>query len=176
MTINPAHVAVLAGTWVTDSTATTAAFHGKGIGGQKVRGTIPVNAARIEVGGSGRPLTVDAVLDATGLESGNARRDKDLRSKRFLKADTNPVMRFTAATVRESATGWTVEGTLSAAGARCEVTLDVEVVDGAASDPDGARRVRAEGQVDLRALGIKVPSVMVRRRVRLEIDALLRRA
>jgi hypothetical protein len=34
----------------------------------------------------------------------------------------------------------------------------------------------ATGSLDRRALGIKVPSLMVRRQVRLEIDALLRRA
>ena len=174
MTTNPTHTTVLAGTWTVDAASTTAAFHAVGLGGAKVRSTIPVDAGRVEVGGSGSPLTVDAVLDATGVDTGNARRDKDLRSKRFLKADTNPVMRFTAATVRESPTGWTVEGTLSAAGARCEITLAVEPVTGPATAD--SRRVRAEGQVDLRALGIKVPSVMVRRRVRLEIDALLRRA
>jgi polyisoprenoid-binding protein YceI len=174
MTTNPAHVAVRAGTWVADSTATTAAFHGKGVGGQKVRGTIPVNAARIEVGGSGRPLTVDAVLDATGLESGNARRDKDLRSKRFLDVERHPVIRFTAGDVTEAAGSWTVRGTLAAAGASCPVTLDVRVVEG--SPEAGECRVVATATIDRADLGIKVPSFLVRRAVRLEIDALLRRA
>jgi polyisoprenoid-binding protein YceI len=170
MTTNPTRTTVLAGTWTVDTSATTAAFHAVGLGGAKVRGTIPVDAGRVEVGGSGTPLTVDAVLDAAAVDTGNARRDKDLRSKRFLKVDTYPVIRFAAGTVRESATGWTVEGTLSAAGAQCPVRLDVET--GPASD--GTCRVRATGQVDLRSLGIKVPSFMVRRRVLLEIDALLR--
>ena len=174
MTTNPASTTVLAGTWTVDAASTTAAFHAVGLGGAKVRGTIPVDAGRVEVGGSGTPLTVDAVLDATGVDTGNARRDKDLRSKRFLKTDTNPVLRFAAGTVRGSAAGWTVEGTLSAAGSRCDLTLDVEAVDGPAAD--GTCRVRATGQVDLRSLGIKVPSFMVRRRVALEIDAQLRHA
>jgi len=170
MTTNPTRTTVHAGTWTVDAAATTAAFHAVGLGGAKVRGTIPVDAGRIEVGGSGSPLTVDAVLDATGVDTGNARRDKDLRSKRFLKVDTNPVIRFSAATVRESAAGWTLEGTLSAAGVQCPITLAVET--GPVSD--GSSRVRATGEVDLRSLGIKVPSFMVRRRVRLEIDAMLR--
>lgn len=179
MTTNPTRTAVHAGTWTVDVTSTTAAFHAVGLGGAKVRGTIPVDAGRVEVGGSGTPLTVVAVLDATGVDTGNARRDKDLRSKRFLKTDTNPVLRF-AATVRESAAGWTLEGTLSAAGAECPVVLAVEAAGAAeAADGtarDGACRVRATGQVDLRALGIRVPSFAVRRRVTIEIDALLRRA
>ena len=81
MTVNPT---VLAGTWTVDAADTIATFHAVGMGGSKVRGTIPVDAGRVEVGGSGRPLSVDAVLDATGIATGNDRRDKDLRSKRFL--------------------------------------------------------------------------------------------
>jgi polyisoprenoid-binding protein YceI len=174
MTTQPARSAVVAGTWTVDTAATTAAFHGTGIGGQKVRGTIPVDAGRIEVGGSGRPLTVDAVLDAARLESGNARRDKDLRSKRFLDVEKNPVIRFTGGDVTEAADGWTVRGTLAAAGASCPVTLDIRVTDG---DPQaGECRVVATTTVDRAQLGIKVPSFMVRRTVRIEIDALLRRA
>jgi polyisoprenoid-binding protein YceI len=174
MTTNPTRTTVHAGTWTVDVTSTTAAFHAVGLGGVKVRGTIPVDAGRVEVGGSGSPLTVDAVLDPAGVDTGNARRDRDLRSKRFLKADTNPVMRFAAETVRGSAAGWTVEGTLSAAGTRCPLTLDVEVVAGSATD--SGCRVRATGTLDLRALGIKVPPFVIRRQVRVEIDALLRRA
>jgi polyisoprenoid-binding protein YceI len=176
MTTNPTSTRILAGTWVVDTGATTAAFHGIGIGGAKVAGTIPVDAGRVEVGGSGRPLTVDAVLDAAGIASGNERRDKDLRSKRFLKVDTHPVIRFTGNHVTETAAGWTVEGTLGAAGAECAVSLDVRVLEGSPSDPAGHCRVMATGSLDRRALGIKVPSLMVRRQVRLEIDALLRRA
>jgi polyisoprenoid-binding protein YceI len=174
MTTNSTRTTVHAGTWAVDVSSTTAAFRATELTGIPVPGTIPVDAGRIEVGGSGSPLTVVAVLDATGVDTGKARRDKDLRSKRFLKADTNPVMRFTSTSVRESAAGWTVEGTLSAAGTRCAVTLDVEVVAGSVSGDDC--RVRATGTVDLRALGIKVPSFVIRRQVRVEIDALLRRA
>ena len=175
MTTNPIRTTVQAGTWTVETASTTATFHAVGLGGAKVRGTIPVDAGRVEVGGSGRPLSVVAVLDAAGVDTGNQRRDKDLRSKRFLRTDTNPVMRFAAATVRESATGWTVEGTLAAAGAECPVVLDVELVAGSPSDPAGGVRVLATGTVDLRAFGITVPSLIVRRRVRLEVDALLRR-
>jgi len=174
MTTNPAHATVLAGTWTVDTSATTATFHAKGIGGAKVRGTVPVDAGRAEVGGSGRPLGVDAVLDATRIDTGNARRDKDLRSKRFLKVDTNPVIRFSCGDVTESATGWTVSGVLAAAGAECPVTLDVRLTAGTPHSTEC--RVVATATIDRATLGIKVPSFMVRREVRLEIDALLRRS
>jgi polyisoprenoid-binding protein YceI len=174
MNTRPTNVTVLAGTWTVDAAATTAAFHGTGIGGQKVRGTIPVDAGRVEVGGSGRPLGVDTVLDATKIESGNPRRDKDLRSKRFLKVDTYPVIRFSGGDVRETPTGWTVAGVLSAAGAQCPVTLDVRLTSGTPHDTEC--RVLATATIDRASLGIKAPSFLVRRTVRLEIDALLRRA
>ena len=173
MNPRPAHVSVLAGTWTVDPAATVAAFHAVGIGGHKVRGTIPVDAGRIEIGGSGRPLGVDTVLDPSKLESGNPRRDKDLRSKRFLKTDTYPVIRFSGGDVRETPTGWSVAGVLNAAGATCPVTLDVRLTDGTPHDAEC--RVLATATIDRTALGIKVPSFMVRRAVRLEIDALLRR-
>jgi polyisoprenoid-binding protein YceI len=171
MTSQPA---VLAGTWAVDVAATTAAFVARGIGGAKVRGTIPVHAGRVEVGGSGRPLAVDAVLDAAKIDTGNQRRDKDLRSGRFLRTDAHPVIRFSADQVDGSADGWTVTGVLAAAGGRCPVTLDVRLT---AGTPDGAEcRVTATTTVDRAALGIKVPAILVRREVCIEIDALLRRA
>jgi polyisoprenoid-binding protein YceI len=165
---------VLAGTWIVDTAATTATFHAVGLGGAKVRGTIPVDAGRIEVGGSGRPLGVDVVLDAAGIDTGHARRDKDLRSRRFLKTDTYPVVRYTASSVTASDTGWTVDGVLTAAGAECPLTLDVRLTTGF---PDGGEcRVLATGTLDRRALGIKAPSFLVRRTVHLEIDAALHSA
>lgn len=174
MNTSPAHVTVLAGTWTVDPAATTAAFHATGLGGHAVRGTIPVDAGRVEVGGSGRPLGVDTVLDASKVDTGNPRRDKDLRSKRFLKTDTHPVIRFSGGDVRDTPTGWSVAGVLSAAGERCPVTLDVRLTEG--TPQDATCRVLATATLDRMALGIKVPGFMVRRTVRLEIDALLRRA
>ena len=168
------HASVLSGTWAVDPAATTAAFHATALGGRPVHGTIPVDAGRIEVGGSGRPLGVDTVLDASKIDTGNARRDKDLRSKRFLKVDTYPVIRFSGSEVRETATGWSVSGVLSAAGAQCPVTLDVRLAAGTPLDSEC--RVVATATIDRTSLGIKAPSFMVRRTVRLEIDALLRRA
>ncbi len=168
-----ARTAVLAGTWVVDAAATTAAFRATGVC-YPVRGTVPVDAGRVEIGGSGRPLSVDVVLDATRIDTGNARRDKDLRSPRFLGTDAHPVIRFSTQKVSASPDGWTVDGILSAAGGQCPVTLDVRLAAG--SPEDGECRVTATGTVDRADLGIAVPAILVRRRVRLEIDALMRRA
>jgi polyisoprenoid-binding protein YceI len=149
---HPHHVH--AGTWTVDAAATTAAFHAVGLGGAKVRGHDPGRRRTYRGRRLGQPAHVDAVLDATGVDTGKRPARQDLRSKRFLKVDTNPVIRFSAATVRDPAAGWTLEGTLSAAGVQCPITLAVET--GPVSD--GSSRVRATGEVDLRSLGIKVPS------------------
>ena len=75
---------VAAGIWTVDLAHTRAAFAARHLFGQTVHGTIAVTAGTIEVGKDGRPQRFHATLDPASIDTGHARRDADLRGKRFL--------------------------------------------------------------------------------------------
>lgn len=159
---------VLPGTWVLDPDRSSAHFTARGLG--TAHGTVPVTAGRVEVTAAGLPVAVDAVLDIAALATGSDRRDKDLRSPRFLDTATHPVMRFESRTCTVTPEGWQVAGVLRVAGHDAPVTLDVRTEDGGLPTE---RTVVATGVLDRRDAGVNAPSILIRRQVRLEIRAVL---
>ena len=87
---------VAAGTWTVDLAHTRAAFAARHLFGSTVPGTIAVTAGTIEVGTDGRPVRFHATLDPASIDTGNARRDSDLRGRRFLAVDAHPLMEVAA--------------------------------------------------------------------------------
>lgn len=155
------------GTWTADTTRTRAGFTARGLFGA-VQGTIPVTAATVEVGADGRPARLRATLAPAAVDTGNARRDKDLRSKRFLKVDDHPVMEVTAARIERRVDGWYADAVVRVAGGEAPLRLS-GTLDGAG---DGARlRVSGTGRLDIRTVGIRVPGFMVRRHVDITVSA-----
>ena len=160
-----------AGLWTVDLTSTTASFEVSNFFVNRVPGTLAVRSGAVRTDDQGRPTTIEAVLDAASIATGNARRDKDLRSARFLDVAEHPEMRYTGSTV--SATeegGWTVTGSLVVGG--CEAPMDLEV-SLRRSSVAGTLQVVARGTVDRAAAGIKAPSFMIGRHVDVTIDAVL---
>ncbi len=133
-----------------------------------VRGTVPVISAEIEVDEAGHPVAVRARLDLAGLDTGNRRRDQDLRSARFFDTDQNPVLRFESTSVSApDPLGPTerrqVVGRLSVGKNRAEVEFTVE-----RTGPD---TFVGTGRLDRRGLGISAPALMIRPEVTFEISA-----
>jgi polyisoprenoid-binding protein YceI len=183
---------VAAGTWAVDLARTRAAFAARHLFGQTVHGTIAVTAGTIEVGTDGRPQRFHATLDPASVGTGHARRDKDLRSKRFLAVGAYPLMEVVADRIAATADGWYADAVLRAHGReaplRIDATLDA-ALDGALNAPlDGALDAALDGtatepglqvsgtaRLDLRDLGIRVPGFFVRRFVSLSVTAQLKR-
>ncbi|HKD98944.1 MAG TPA: YceI family protein [Micromonosporaceae bacterium] len=159
------------GTWTVDTTQTTASFTARGLTGA-VRGTIPVTAATIEVGNAGRPARLRATLDPAAIDTGNARRDKDLRSGRFLKVDDHPAMEVAADRFEQTGHGWCTDATLRVAGHSTRLHIE-----GGLEEAAGAARMRLTGtaRLDIRTVGIRVPGFMVRRYVEIAVTAELTR-
>jgi polyisoprenoid-binding protein YceI len=143
-----------------DPAVTSARFTARSLS-RAVPGTIPVRSAGIEVDEAGRPVSVTAELDLAGIDTGNPRRDKDLRSKRFFDTDRTPHLRFSSTSVTDEPDGWRVTGTLTTGERRCEVVLSVR-----RTGPDG---FTATGTLDRRDFGIKAPPFLIGRNVTLEI-------
>jgi polyisoprenoid-binding protein YceI len=167
-TTSPAGLVV--GRWVLDVASSTATFHVASLG-RTVTGTVPFIEGTVDTGPDGLPSAITGSLDLGAIDTGNARRDADLRKPRFLDLDTHPTMAFAADTVTAAPAGWTVAGRLSARGSSVRLTGDVAV-----SRQDQSATLTGHTRVDRRALGIRAPRIMMGRQVDITVTATVRRA
>ena len=167
-----AMTSVAAGTWTVDLAHTRAAFAARHLFGSTVHGTIAVTAGTIEVGTAGHPVRLHATLDPASIDTGNARRDSDLRGKRFLAVDAYPLIEVAADRIAATARGWHVDAVLCGHGREAPVRIDA-LLEGAATAP--RLQVSGTARLDLRDAGIRVPGWLVRRFVDLSVSAQLTR-
>jgi polyisoprenoid-binding protein YceI len=132
--------------------------------GRFVTGTVPVAEAWVDVSAAGRPAQVHAVLDLRAIDTGNARRDRDLQKPSLLHTAEHPMLLFTGQPER-SDDGWTVTGTLAGRSA-ATVTLAVDVT---ATGPQEVT-VRGTTVVDRRALGVRAPRVLIGHWLRITVE------
>src|SRR5690242_13545839 len=86
--------------------------------------TVTVTRADAYVDAEPRHCSVDAVLDAASFHTGNPRRDKDVRSARFLDAAHHPQLAFHGTGVRLNRDGTaTLNGELTVKGQGTNVML-----------------------------------------------------
>jgi polyisoprenoid-binding protein YceI len=158
---------VAAGTWTVDLAHTRASFAARHLLGQTVYGAITVTAGTIEVGQDGRPHRLHATLDPTSIDTGHARRDSDLRGKRFLAVDAYPLMEVVADRIAATANGWCADAVLRGCGYEAPLRIDATL------ESAGARCLRVSGsaRLDLRDVGIRVPGFLVRRFVDVSVSA-----
>jgi len=145
---------VLPGDWVADPGTCTLAFAVRNFALHTVTGQIPLTSAVVHVGPSGEPDSIRAELDADGIRTGNPRRDRDLRGRRFLATGRWPVITFEAGYIKPVQTGWTVSGTLTVKDTQCPVRLDVPSFTIPADDQVAQVDLRATGRLDRRSAGV----------------------
>lgn len=163
--------AAAAGTWTVDTPA-QAGFAARNFGIIVVRGTIAVTAGTVEIGPDGQPTGLSGTLDPTSVDTGNPRRDKDLRGRRFLDLAHHPLMDVVADHIEPTPGGWRARATLRVAGKHTPLWID-----GTLDQPPSADHLSVTGtaRLDLRAVGIRAPRLLVGRRVDITISARLRR-
>ena len=111
------------GRWSADTARTEVSFDARGLFGKMAQGIFPLVSARVDVH-EGK-LEVTATLDAAGLDTNNARRDKDLRGKRFFAVAEHPTLAFRSTDSQVTAEGWVVDGPPVLRGQPCPLTLTV---------------------------------------------------
>ncbi len=154
--------------WEFVSSLTCAGFAVRNFGLRSVRGQLPVRTAWVDVDESRGPTAVHATLDVTGIDTGNARRDRDLRGARLLDVAQYPVLTFDATSVEQVADGeWMVAGALAGHGTLVEVSMPARVT----STRDGGIAVRAFTEFDREALRVTAPRFLVGRRVAVDVNA-----
>ncbi len=157
------------GRWSADATRTQVSFDARGLFGKLAHGTFPLVSARVDIRQG--MLEVAATLDAAGLDTTNAHRDKDLRGKRFFAVAEHPTLAFRSTDSQVTAEGWVVHGPIMVRGQSCPLSLTVTVDE----LTDDLARVRADGVLDLRETPIRVPGFMIGRRVPFAVTSVLHR-
>ena len=164
------------GDWRADAAACTLTFAVRNFGLRTVTGQIPLTSAVVQVGPDGQPAGVRAELDAAGIRTGNPRRDRDLRGRRFLATDQWPVITFEAGLIKPAQTGWTVSGTLTVKDTRCPVLLEIAHLNGPADDQAVQVDLSATGRLDRRSAGVTAgPGFLIGHLISLSLTVRLRR-
>ncbi|MEV0639085.1 YceI family protein [Streptomyces sp. NPDC050619] len=135
-TIDPAH-----------STVTAAAQH---LGLTSVHGRFKEFGGRIEVAQNPLSSSVEAVIEAASIDTGNAMRDDHLRSADFLDADVHPKITYRSTGLAPAGEArWTVHGELALHGVARSVDLDLSYL-GTGPDPWGGVRASFRATTELR--------------------------
>jgi len=156
------------GEWIADPAACSLTFAVRSFGLRTVTGQIPLTSAVVHVDADGHPASIRAELDARGIDTGNKRRDQDLRGRRFLATGRWPVITFEAGDIQPNETAWTVVGTLTVKGTHCPVRLEVTRSVAPADDQAPRADLHATGSLDRRSAGVTAaPALLVGRMISL---------
>ncbi|MCW2855460.1 MAG: hypothetical protein JWR52_1075 [Marmoricola sp.] len=117
----------------------------------RVHGTIDVSGGAVVVGTVAEATTISAWASAASISTHNPVRDLQVKSPLFLGVKKHPEIKFTAAKLTASETGWVAEGVATVKGKDSPVVFTV-----AASEPvPGGFRVTAKATVDRFKLGVR---------------------
>jgi polyisoprenoid-binding protein YceI len=154
------------GTYVIDTARSRIGFtatHAFGLG--PVTGTCMVRDGTITIAADPAGCTASARVDAASLTTGNARRDKSVRSKRFLCVQEYPDMLFVSGRLARDGNRRVLHGVLTVRGVAAPAALEL----GSAEAGAGGARFRARARIDRRAYGAG-PRGMLGRYVEVEFD------
>lgn len=150
-------------TWQIDPQHTQVEFEVKHMMFAKVRGRFESVEGTLEITPSDMSASrVEAVVEASSINTGQAQRDEHLRSADFFDVERFPELRFESRTVeRREDGGLVLTGDLTIRGVKREVSFEVEE-SGRGSDPWGNERAgfRAEASIDRRDFGLEWNQVL----------------
>lgn len=131
--------------WNMDTTHSSLEFAVRHMGFATVRGRFNSFTADIESDDRGRLKRVEAVIDASSLDTNEAKRDGHLQSADFLDVENYPEIRFASTIIESSGSGrYRVNGDLTIRGTVQPVSFELEAQD-PITDPYGNERVAVEG-------------------------------
>jgi polyisoprenoid-binding protein YceI len=130
-------------TWNLDTSHTSLEFAVRHMAISNVRGRIKATGGQVLTAADGSLLSVEANLDPSSIETGDAQRDGHLRSADFLESEAHPTISFKSSSIKaHGANSYTISGDLTIRGSSKSVSLEVETVD-AIKDPWGMVRIAA---------------------------------
>lgn len=130
--------------WDLDAAHSTAQFSVRHMMVSNVRGEIKVTSGKLQYDPKAPERTVlEATLDATSVDTREAKRDEHLKSADFLETERFPTIMFKSKSVKKDGKRLDVKGELTIHGVTKEVTLLVDEVHGPTKDPWGGTRLGA---------------------------------
>jgi polyisoprenoid-binding protein YceI len=134
---------------------------------QKVSGTVDFNPSDVT------KSAINAMIDATTVNTRVEMRDKDLRSPNFFDVEKYPQITFKSKSVQSAGTGkLNVTGDLTIHGVTKEVTLDVDGPSAAIKDPMGNSRMGASAttKINRKDFGVNGAAAMVADEITITLD------
>jgi len=118
--------------------------------------------------------SVQVAIDVTGVDTGVAARDNDLKGANFFDVAHYPTASFTSTSVAKSGTGLTVTGNLTLHGVTRPVTLQVDAPVGPVNGMGNKQHMgfSATATLDRTAfgIGVKYPNTMLSDEIKLTIE------
>jgi polyisoprenoid-binding protein YceI len=140
----------------------------------KITGTLPIESATVVTNGDGAaaPLSVNATLDASRLDTRDSQRDAQLRGDQFFDVARFPTITF--ASERVTATGpdtFAIDGSLTMRGITHGLRLDGRFA-GLRTDANGRQYVHYEATGSFRRTdyGMTYAPIVVGNNVQLDVD------
>lgn len=92
---------------------------------------------------------IEATIDASSINTGDAQRDVHLKSADFLDVEHFPTLMFRSTSITPIDGGWSVKGDLAIRGVTREIALDLEGPTPEGTDPWGNQRIGASATTKL---------------------------
>ncbi|SER56011.1 YceI family protein [Streptomyces qinglanensis] len=138
------------GPWTIDPMHSTVAASAQHLGMTSVHGRFTEFGGRIEIAQDPEKSSVEAVIKAESIQTGNAMRDQHLRSGDFLNVENHPDITYRSTGIDVAGPDrWTVHGRLEMHGVVREVDLDLTYL-GSGPDPWGGQRAAFRATAELR--------------------------
>ncbi len=165
------------GRWSIDPTHSRIQFAVRHMMISRVRGHFSSFSGTIEVAPEPTQSSVEVLIQAASLDTGDKTRDSHLRSADFLDVQEYPEIRFRSTSVRPSGDSWEVEGDLTVKNVVRPVRLRVDYT-GTATDPWGGTRAGFEATtvLDREDFGVtwnqvlEAGELMVGKEIKVELD------
>jgi polyisoprenoid-binding protein YceI len=158
-----------ASAWELDPAATRIEFSVRNLSVAHVDGHFRLTSGRVTlVDEDPSRSTVEAVIDATSVDTGEPKRDRHLRSADFLDVDHHPSITFRSTRIEQVSAGhWKVAGGLTILDATRPVVLDVQGGTAHGNRADA----HASVTIDRRDFGMTYAGFAVGNEVTITIDA-----
>ncbi|MGI5353435.1 YceI family protein [Streptomyces sp. CA-250714] len=138
------------GPWTIDPMHSTVAASAQHLGMTSVHGRFTEFGGGIEIAQDPEKSSVEAVIKAESIDTGNDMRDQHLRSGDFLNAETYPDITYRSTGIDLAGPDrWTVRGQLGMHGVVRDVDLDLTYL-GSGPDPWGGLRASFRATTELR--------------------------
>jgi polyisoprenoid-binding protein YceI len=138
------------GPWTIDPMHSTVAATAQHLGLTSVHGRFTDFGGRIEIAQDAEKSSVQAVIKARSITTGNDMRDQHLRSGDFLDIENHPEIVYRSTGIDAAGPDrWTVRGALEMHGVVRDIDLDLTYL-GSGPDPWGGRRASFHATAELR--------------------------